>query len=103
MKQITILSAILLVAAAAFASYAQETPDHYCLNDCALKGGKPGYCNTLCTTRDESGNLTKDTGCIASCLKEGKSSYTCYSSCQERGGDDDRMAPRSPSTRGNNQ
>jgi hypothetical protein len=65
-----------------FGVYAQEDVNHYCLDECTDQGHNLDYCTSLCSTRNESGEETKDMACLSSCLGEGHTTYYCYSSCE---------------------
>ncbi len=63
-------------------SYAGEV-NQICKTDCLGKGRSIGYCNSVCSTEDEAGNVTKDKGCISSCLEKGNMIFNCYQSCPQ--------------------
>ena len=79
----TVLFGILVFALSfVCVAYAQQDVNFICKNDCVLKGGTLGKCNALCSTTDESGNKTKDTNCLSSCMaKSNQTAYSCYSAC----------------------
>jgi hypothetical protein len=68
-------------------AYAQQDINFICKSECLQKAGTLGKCNALCATANESGQKTKDTGCLSSCMgKSNQTAYSCYSACDTSGG-----------------
>ena len=95
MKHIVIIGAIVFVLSLFSGAYAQQDINFICKNECLEKSGTLGKCNALCSTTNESGNKTKDTNCLSSCMsKSNETAYTCYSACDiGSGGGKEEPAP----------
>ena len=83
MRPVTILGAIICFLLMNFVVYAQEDVNHYCMGECGDKGHLLGYCRSLCSTKNELGQQTKDPDCLSSCFSKGHTNYHCYSSCDK--------------------
>jgi hypothetical protein len=83
MRPMAILGAIICFLLMSFVVYAQEDANHYCMGECGAKGHLLGYCRSLCSTKNELGQQTKDPDCLSSCFSKGYTNYHCYSSCDK--------------------
>ncbi len=62
--------------------YAQQDINYYCLVDCVKTGKHLDECRAICSTRNDAGELTKDTDWLSRCLVDkGYTALYCYSSC----------------------
>lgn len=83
MRPVAILGVIICFLLMNFVVYAQEDANHYCMGECGDKGYLLGYCRSLCSTKNELGQQTKDPDCLSSCFSKGYTNYHCYSSCDK--------------------
>jgi hypothetical protein len=68
-------------------AHAQQDINFFCKSECLAKAGTLGKCNALCSITNESGNKTKDTNCLSTCMgKSNETAYSCYSACDIGGG-----------------
>lgn len=86
MKSVAVFGTIACFLCMSFVVYAQQDVNHYCMGECGAKGHWLGYCRSLCSTTNESGEKTKDMACLSSCLNKGYTNYYCYSSCETSAG-----------------
>jgi hypothetical protein len=81
----TILPGVIVLSVLSLfcVAFAQQDVNFFCKTECLEKAGRTlGDCNTLCSTRSESGAKTKDENCLSSCMgKSNETAYSCYSAC----------------------
>jgi len=82
MKSVIAFGVVTCLLCMSFSVHAQQKVNHYCMEECRQKGQTLGYCRSLCSSTNESGEETKDVACLSSCLGKGNTNYYCYSSCR---------------------
>ncbi len=63
-----------------------EDINFFCKTQCIDRGGTIGKCNALCSTKSDTGAMTKDANGLSTCMRRtDETAYNCYSLCDTAG------------------